>query len=75
MVSTHSDHTSRHTINCCLTAGVHLFLTRVMGLSEEDNKARSGAGPAAHNHLHYWDTGKGKTVTIYTVSMEKRKFW
>lgn len=47
---------SRHTINCSLTGGVHLFLTRVMGLSEEDNRARSTAGLAPHNHSQYRET-------------------
>lgn len=39
-----------------MTGGVHLFLTRVMGLSDEDNRARSTAGPAPYNHSYYRET-------------------
>lgn len=46
VASAQSNHTSRHTINCCLTGGVHLFSRRVMGLSGKDNRARSTTGPA-----------------------------
>lgn len=68
MARAQSDHTTRHTINCSLTGGVHLFLTRVMGLSEEDNRARSTAGPAPHNHSHYWDI---ETVKEWTSSVSE----
>lgn len=47
-----SHHTSRQTINCCLTSGVHLFLTGVMGLSGGGNWARSTEGLEPHIYPH-----------------------
>lgn len=47
-----------------------------MGLSEEDNRAWSTAGPAPHNHSHYWDTetlqqeNEGtRSVTVCTINI------
>lgn len=49
---------SRHTINCCWTGGVHLFLTRVMGLSERDNKSSGTAGLALTQSFRlHWGIG------------------
>lgn len=74
-------HTSRHTINCSLTGSVHLSLTRVMGLSDGDNRASSGTGPATHNHSRYTDTEtlnrwmSEEGCTICTINMKGRRLY
>lgn len=80
IASTRLIHTSRHTINCSLTGSVHLSLTRVMGLSDGDNRASSGAGPATRNHSRYTDTdtlngwmSEAASVYIYTINIKGRR--